>query len=111
MHTTKNQQLLQSQMNVEKTHNENSGDNKPLIERKQITNTPFWIIGNDKQGYCLVMGKWKITEDYETIQEVQDQLQSQQWQIIIRMIGIICEDMIKSEDFINNNQQLTTKPN
>lgn len=100
--STPSRDLLQSQTNVEEIHNKDSGENKPLIDRRQIEGTPFWIIGSEEKGYCLVMGKWKITQEYDTIPEVELQLKSQQWQLILRMIGIICEDLIKTE---NNTKQ------
>lgn len=34
---------------------------KPLYEREQIINSPFWVIGNPDEGYHITMGKYKIT--------------------------------------------------
>ena len=47
---------------------ENQQDNKDyLIERNQIENTPFWLIGNEEIKYHLVLGKHRLTS--ETIEK------------------------------------------
>lgn len=32
-------------------------------KRIQLKNSPFWVIGNDNNGYHVVMGKWKLNKE------------------------------------------------
>lgn len=99
--TTTQQELLQSQTSAEKTNGNNPNSN---WSREQIEKTPFWVIGNEEQGYNLIMGKWKLTiEPFKTKNELKKWMNSNHWNIILSMIICATEDMKK----INND---TNKP-
>lgn len=86
---TKNtaEELLKLQTGAEETHNKNSN----LMEREEIQNTPFEIVGNTEIGYTLIMGKYTLTEFLETKEEVLNELKTIQWKIIQRMIGAMID--------------------
>ena len=48
---------LKTQELLEKTNKQDY-----LIERIDIEDSPFTIVGNKEMGYMGTMGKWKITE-------------------------------------------------
>lgn len=62
-----------------------------IITNEAIQGTPFRIVGNPSQGYCITIGTYKLTEPTETINEAKDQLHLQEWNIIANMIVIILE--------------------
>lgn len=68
------------------TTDNDQDDNDQLIEREQIPNTPFWIIGNKTDGYYLVMGKYRLTEVKNTKEEVKTHLLENIWHVILSMI-------------------------
>lgn len=93
-------ELLQLQTNAEKTNT--NKDSSPLIEREQIPNTPFWIIGNKDDGYHIIMGKYRITNEildltrylehgngepeiHLALTEAQTWLENNQWNVILSM--------------------------
>lgn len=89
----KQKDLLQEQMNVKDTHNSKSGtDKEHLIERHPIKGTPFWTIGNKKEGYFLTFGKWRITENFPTRTEAQEHLDNNSYDIILKMICCLLDE-------------------
>lgn len=77
-------------------------DEKPikgeeLIHRETIDNTPYEIIGNKDNGYIIALGKYKLTEPRKTIEEAKEQLEIEKWNIIIRTIITINNEMKKME--------------
>lgn len=99
---TKQRDILNIQNNAEETHKSESGE---LIKRKQMENTPFWIIGDDETGYFGTLGKYQITERYPTQEAVQNHIETQTWDIILKCAGIIAEYVI------NEHEQVTAKQN
>lgn len=87
--------------------NQNKQNSSKLIHREPITNTPFWIIGNEQTGYFITIKDFRITEIYKTIQEAKECLVKEQWNIITRLIPIVYEIMIKE---IIKEEKLTESP-
>lgn len=79
-----------SNLSIQSTNVDESVDNNPsgeqLLEREQITNSPFWIIGNKVDGYYLVLGHYRLTDVYNTKQEVIEYVNNRPWDIILGMI-------------------------
>lgn len=90
--TNKHSELLQSQMNVKEMDNKNSSK---LIEREHIPGTPFHVIGMKDKGWFLIMGNYKITEDYATKDEAINQLAESHWNIILNLTSIAVETINK----------------
>lgn len=83
--------------NAEENNNSNSGEIKKLVEREQVEDTPFWIVGNKEIGYCLTLGKWKISEYMETMEAVLEYIEKENWKLILTLIGVVIEDMTSDE--------------
>lgn len=85
MQTKHTAEQSSGQMNVE---NKNTY-NKELVSRKKIPNTPFEIIGNEERGYFLAFGKYKLTPDIKTEEDVIMYLEETSWYIIVNIIAIM----------------------
>lgn len=92
--------MSHTQSNTEE--NNNSNYSHELIHREQIEHTPFWIVGNEENGYKLTMSKYQLTETYDTIDEVKQLLVTHKWNIISNMIVTlhmrIAEEAIRDTD-------------
>lgn len=107
-HSTNKKQgeLLNTQLNVEGTPNSPSGK---LIEREQMKDTPFWIIGTEENGYFGTLGKYQITEKFPTKQAVENHVETKVWEIIMKVAGIVANDMIEANERIKANRQPINK--
>lgn len=92
----KQQELLHIQTNAEETNT----DSKPLWDREQIENSPFWIVGNKEQGYNITMGRYKIThETLPTPLDARLWLEKNKWDVILTVALCAYTDMkYKTED-------------
>ncbi|AXH73228.1 MAG: hypothetical protein [Microviridae sp.] len=91
---------LHTQLNTNETIKENS---LPLIEREQIPGTPYWIIGNEEQGYFLQFGKYKLTENYSEKEYVKKHLIDNQFNIMLQTcLAVVNEAQQNTEKSIHN---------
>ena len=72
-----------------------------MIERNQIENTPFWLIGNEEIKYHLVLGKHRLTSEPIEKKDAKQYLKDNIYTIIIQMIAIIVEHNYLTVDFNN----------
>lgn len=95
-HSTKQtqQDILHTQTNIEEEQN-NSNSSTEIIQREKIINTPFEIVGNTENGYFIAMGKYKITENKQSIEDAKKTLNTEQWIIITNMIILIAAETYK----------------
>ena len=89
MKITKIGSSKKSQLNVKEANNTDS--NSEIIKRKDIKNSPFIIITVEK-GSFGTMGKYRITEIYETPEEVEEELKEITWNRIIQVIQLLTEN-------------------
>ncbi len=73
---------------IDKQHSKS----KELITREDVQDSPFTIIGVDGK-YFGSMGKHRITQPKETIEEVRKELQEMTWNRIVQVIMIVSESM------------------
>lgn len=85
--------------NVEKQTKEDCL-NEELIQREDIKDSPFQIITVDNKSFG-VMGKYRLTEEKETKDEIRKDLESITWNRIIQVIMIL--DQINGDK--KNNKQ------
>lgn len=63
-----------------------------LIERNNVENTPFQIVS--LEGYHFgVMAKYRITEKYDTKEEVEQELKEITWNRIIQITALLIEKL------------------
>lgn len=64
-----------------------------LIERKEIETTPFEMVKLDHRGWFGTMGKWRITEEYETEKELREDLEKITWNRILQIVALVTEQL------------------
>lgn len=99
--------LLNEQTSADQADNSgsNTGSDNKNWQRIQLQQTPFWIVGNHEQGFNIIMGKWKLTQeplftidtdDEPTIiHEAQNWLDENQYNVILSMIICAITDINK----------------
>lgn len=61
-----------------------------LIQRREMENTPFTIITlTEKHASFGTFGKYKITEDYETPEQVEAELKKMTWNRIVQIMSLV----------------------
>lgn len=85
------QEILASQTNAENQDKPNS--NSEILKRKKIQDTPFWIVGNDEQGYFLAMGINRISEILPTPEEVEKYLSKNMWDVITKIMIVMIKEL------------------
>lgn len=89
--------IFNTQLNIEKTHKQNSSQ---TVTNEPITNTPFRIIGFEREGWAIVIGQKRLTEWKKTKEEALEELNDNKWNVlgafIIAMIQAK-EEMKKEE--------------
>lgn len=72
--------------------NEEPNDkNEQLIERVEIPESPFVAVRHDKKWF-LTMGKYRLTEELESLEECEKQAFDTSWFRIMQIIGIMMEE-------------------
>lgn len=75
---------------VNGTDKKNSSKNEELVKRKDIKDTPFEVITiNDKS--FGTMGQFRLTENLNSIKEVEKELKEITWNRLIQVIMILDE--------------------
>lgn len=79
---------------------------KPLFEREQIPNTPFWIIGNPEVGYHITMGRYKITysemhadDIIQAMTIAKGWLENNKWDVILTVALCAITDVTYKDEF------------
>lgn len=80
---TKRVGILNTQNNIENTHNSQS-----LISREPIEGTPFTIIGTEV-GYFITLGDFRLSEQTPDKQELIDKITNKTWDLIIATIAAV----------------------
>jgi len=83
----------------------NSHYSNELLKREKIKNTPFEIIGNEEIGYFIAMGKFRLTQPEETIEQTFEKLITHQYEIITNMIIALAEEIANQKIFAQKNQE------
>lgn len=83
------------------TDNNHSSSNQEIVTNEAIAGTPFRMAGNPKQGYAITMGKYRLTDLYETEVEAMKTIggknQEGEWNVIANMIALMFVEMRKEE--------------
>lgn len=104
--STKQRDILNTQNNAEETHNVDYS--KKIVTREPIDNTPFWVVGNEEQGYSIVMGKYRLTETAITPEKAIEKLETEKWKIITTVITTIITIMDNTASQLNDTNKKST---
>lgn len=90
-----NAELLHTQSKPESTNDtkENSSSEQ-LIERIPIDETPFTMVRSENKCFGTV-GRYKVTEDYKTIPEVEEAILKFDWKILLKVLTIVIEEEVR----------------
>ena len=89
-------ELLSTQSNVEE--NQNREVSSELLERETVKGTPFWIVGNQDEGYFLAFSKYKLTHKKESKKAVLDELNFEMWNIVSKLVILLMEIKAESDN-------------
>ncbi len=81
---------------VERVDSSNSSK-EGEVERKEIENSPFTVIRIGEECFGS-MGKYRITEIYESIEEVEKELEVITWNRIVQVIILMIETKKENEN-------------
>lgn len=87
---------MNSQLNAGKANNSNSSEKTELIEREMVEGSPYWIIGDKKEGYMLTFGKYQISEKLPSKLDVVLYLDKNKYDIILKTILAVGEIKIQA---------------
>lgn len=97
-----NAELLHTQTNVnsendiKESSSEGVKKGEELIERMEIKGTPFTAIRAG--GKCFgTLGRFKITEDRETMPEVEEELTKVTYKTILTIVAVLIEGEVKHQ--------------
>lgn len=66
--------------------------------KQQIDGTPFWII-QDKTGYNLIMGKWRLNNTpLQTWLEMEQWMDKNHWNITLSIIICVTTDILNNQN-------------
>lgn len=90
----------------EKIENKEISSNENLKTFELIKNTPFYVSGDPETGYVGIMGRWKITDNFNTPEEVCIYVNAQPWELLITVMATILDVMqeMKGNMTINDLQ-------
>lgn len=84
-HPTELGDSLRSQMSVDSQPKE---DSSKLMERERIDHTPFDLVGNEEMGYFVVLGKYKVSQNYGDKNAAIDDARYPAWDILLNVITL-----------------------
>lgn len=87
--------ILRTQLGVDEPHNSTYSK---LLEREPMEDTPFWIIGSEKEGYFATLGKYQLTEKFPTKDGVQNHIDTKVWDIVMKVVGIVASELITEHE-------------
>lgn len=69
-----------------------------LLQKTEVPNTPFTIVGNDEDGFIITMGVMRLT-DKKTFDECMTLIENKNYDLIVTMINgmIIHYDQVKDQ--------------
>lgn len=75
------------------------------ITNQKLEGSPFNIMGNSEHGFCITLGKYKVTESEEwddrnetTLQEKgEHMLEKYKWEIILNCIAVFINEYVEKK--------------
>ena len=64
-------------------------EKETTLSRHDVEDSPFVVIGNEENGFVGTMGKYRITEEYQSVDECKDELSKITWNRIIQVLVLI----------------------
>lgn len=77
-------------------------ETKELYLNEIIEGGPLRVVGNNDQGYCIVFGKYRVSNILPTAWEARDELYQNKWNIIVNLIAAITGEIETARDKIKS---------
>ena len=61
------------------------------FELHAVEGTPFYIVEQEK--FCVVMGRYKVSNEFETMEEAKKYIKKKPWDLLTKVIGIMIENI------------------
>lgn len=86
-------------MSIQNSVDTNDKDNSRLLEREQMSNTPFYLIGGDDIGWKITWGKYSFTDEpHVTKEDAYNWLNNNMWTVVIHIVSIGVAHGVKTMD-------------
>lgn len=107
--STKQRDILKSQSSIKENPNYEYGSEQ-IIEREPIEGTPFTLITTQGKSFG-VLGKYALTEKYDTKEEVLDYMDKNFWNLVITVSTLTAEQAweIKANQAIEEYRKIVEK--
>lgn len=90
MSNTPNTDMLNTQLNADENQNKEASS---IFHREEIPNSPFVIVGEQSQGFYMLMGRYRMTPAMSTPEEVKTYAEKNLWNIILQMALSVYNEM------------------
>lgn len=72
-----------------------------------MENTPFEIVGEEKQGYFGALGKYRLTEPMKTETDVEEYINKNMYNIVLQVMSILIPGEVKQQlkEHLNPTEQ------
>lgn len=87
------QEQKQFGIHAEGTDKQNS-NSEHLVQREPIKGTPF-VLTNIGDGWFVTLGKYRVTENYETMEGAGTKVDVKNWEFLNNVIGVVTRETIK----------------
>jgi hypothetical protein len=77
---------LRSQTNAKEI--DNSEHSEELIKREMIPNTPFMAVWTEETQWIGTLGKYRISQSYETQEELNQDVNMKNWDIMMAVMNV-----------------------
>lgn len=93
----KSTELLELQANAEKTDSKNSSTE--IIKRERIEGTPFVAIKEENKDWFITLGRYKVMEGFEELEELTEYIHSQtvEWEFLTNVISVVVHELLQEE--------------
>lgn len=78
---------MEKQEPGQSTTNVNEVDREDYLNEVIEEAAPLRIVGSTSKGYCIIFGKYRMTEIRKTEQEARADIENEKWTIIINLIA------------------------
>lgn len=72
--------------------------NTELLQRIELEDTPFKMIGNETDGWVGTLGKYRLTEPFEEKEQLEKYLQkNNNWELLCNVISIMVKETLNAQ--------------
>ena len=81
--------MVESKEFVESSADVNLAREKTPLSRHEVEESPFTVVGNDENGWVGTMGKYRITEQFDSKEEAIKDVEVITWNRIVQVLILV----------------------